>query len=45
MLYASAQRGLNILCKGSLGGSDTSIKVSRVLASDITALGLVNKGE
>ena len=45
MLCAGAQRGLNILREGSLGGSNASIKVSCFLASDIIALGPVNKGE
>jgi hypothetical protein len=45
VLGASAQRGLDILRKGSLGGSDASIEVSRVLASDTTALSPVNEGE
>ena len=45
MLGAGAQRGLNILREGFLGGGNASINISRVLASDITALSPVNKGE
>ena len=45
MLYAGTQRGLNILCKGFLDGSNTSINISRIIASDIIALSPVYKGE
>ena len=45
MLCASAQRGLNILRKGFLDGSNASIDISRVIASDTTALSPVHKGE
>jgi hypothetical protein len=45
MLSASAQQSLDILYKGSLGSSDASIKVSYIIASNITALSPVNKGE
>jgi hypothetical protein len=45
MLGASAQQSLNILYKGSLGSSNVSIKVSRIIASDIIALSPINKGE
>ena len=45
VLGASAQRGLNILREGFLDGSDASIDISRVIASDITALSPVYKGE
>ena len=45
MLSASAQRGLNILRKGFLDGSNTSINISRVIASNTIALSLVYKGE
>ena len=45
MLCASAQRGLNILREGFLDGSNASIDISRVIASDTTALSPVHKGE
>ena len=45
MLYASTQRGLNILCKGFLDGSNVSINISRFIASNIIVLSLVYKGE
>ena len=45
MLCAGAQRGLNILCKGFLDGSNASINISRIIASDTTALSPVYKGE
>jgi hypothetical protein len=45
VLSASAQRSLDILREGSLGSSDVSIKVSRVIASDTTALSPVNEGK
>jgi hypothetical protein len=45
MLSAGAQRGLNILRKGFLGSGNASVNISRVLASDTTALSPINKGE
>ena len=45
MLGAGAQRGLDILREGFLGGSDASVEVSRVPASDTTALSPVDEGE
>jgi len=45
VLGTSAQRGLNILYKGFLGGSNAGVKVSCITASDIMALSPVNKGE
>ena len=39
------QQGLNILREEFLGGSDTSIEVSRVPASNTTALSPVNEGK
>jgi hypothetical protein len=42
---AGAQRGFDILREGLLGGSDASIEVRRVFASDTTALSPVNEGE
>jgi hypothetical protein len=45
VLSPSAQQGLNILRKGFLDGSDASIDISRVIASNTTALSPVYKGE
>ena len=45
MLGAGAQGGLDILCEGFLGGSNAGVKVSRITASDTTALSLVDEGE
>ena len=45
MLGAGAQRGLDILREGFLDGSDASIDISRVIASNTTALSPVYKGE
>jgi hypothetical protein len=45
VLCAGAQRGLDILREGFLGSGDASIDISRVLASDTTALSPVNEGE
>ena len=45
MLCAGAQRGLDILRKGFLDGSDASIDISRVITSNTTALSPVHKGE
>ena len=45
MLSAGAQRGLNILREGFLDGSNASINISHIIASDITALSPVYKGE
>ena len=45
MLGAGTQRGLNILRKGFLDGSNASINISRIIASNITALSPVYKGE
>jgi hypothetical protein len=45
VLSASAQQSLDILRKGSLGSSNASIKVSRVITNNITALSPVNKGK
>lgn len=45
MLCAKAQRGFDILREGLLGGNDASIDISRVIASDTTALSPVNEGE
>ena len=45
MFGVGVQQSLNILCKGFLGNGDTSINISRVLASDMTALSPVNEGK
>jgi hypothetical protein len=45
VLGAGAQRGLNILREGFLDGSDTSINISRVIASNATALSPVYNSE
>lgn len=45
MLGASAHRGLDIPGEGPLSGSDASVKISRVLASETTAFGPVDEGE
>ena len=45
VLYTGPQRGLNILREGFLDGSNASINISCVIASDIIALSPVYKGE
>ena len=45
MFGASVQQGLDILCKGFLGGSNASVEVSYIPASNTTALSPINKGK
>jgi len=45
MLSAGTHLGLNILCKGFLGGSNASVKVSYIPTSNPLALSPINKGK
>ena len=45
VLGAGAQGGLDILREGFLGGSNAGVEVSRITASDTTALSPVDEGE